>query len=142
MKNNLRPFHVAFPTTNLNATKEWYTNILNCTIGRSSNKWIDFNFYGHQIVAHLVEEISQENNLNIVDDKSIPPRHFGVILTLNQWKKLSNHLSLHNIDFIIKPYIRFSNETGEQYTFFIKDPSGNYLEFKAFENDANIFESD
>ena len=110
MKNNLRPFHVAFPTTNLNVTKEWYTNILGCTIGRSSNKWIDFNFYGHQIVAHLVEDVSQEINPNTVDSKSVPPRHFGVILTPSEWTELSHHLSLHNIDFIIKPYIRFSDQ--------------------------------
>ena len=142
MKNNLRPFHVAFPTTDLNVTKEWYTNILGCTIGRSSNKWIDFNFYGHQIVAHLVEDESQGININTVDSKSVPTRHFGVVLTPNQWKELSHHLSLHNIDFIIKPYIRFSGQEGEQYTFFIRDPSGNYLEFKAFDNDDDIFKSD
>ena len=142
MKNHIRPFHVAFPTTNLNETKEWYTNILRCTIGRTSDKWIDFNLYGHQIVAHLVEEISQEINPNKVDDKSIPPRHFGVILTPSQWEKMSDHLNSHNIDFIIKPYIRFSDQAGEQYTLFIKDTSGNYLEFKAFDNDDDIFKSD
>ena len=140
--NSLHPFHLAFPVKDIDETKEFFTKILGCKEGRRSKKWIDFNFYGHQIVAHLVKDVSQEINLNTVDSKSVSPRHFGVVLTPNQWKELSYHLSLHNIDFIIKPYIRFSGQVGEQYTFFIKDPSGNYLEFKAFENDDYIFKSD
>ena len=134
----MRPFHLAFPVKDLKQTEIWYTTILGCTVGRKSNKWIDFNFFGHQVVAHLV------NNINIietneVDDNNIPCRHFGVILTPKVWKELENHLKLKKINFEIEPHTRFKNKAGEQHTLFIKDPSGNHLEFKSFENDDDIF---
>ena len=136
---SLRPFHLAFPVTDLKITKKWYVDNLGCTIGRSSEEWIDFNLYGHQIVAHLVDSMPNNLEPNKVDKKYVPPMHFGVILTSNQWKKLVVKLNDKNIKYIIKPYTRFKGNAGEQHTLFIKDPCGNYLEFKAFENDRNIF---
>ena len=134
----MRPFHLAFPVNDLKQTEIWYTTILRCTVGRKTNKWIDFNFFGHQVVAHLVNHIDIIET-NEVDDDNIPCRHFGVILTPKVWKELKNHLKLKKINFEIEPHTRFKNKAGEQYTLFIKDPSGNHLEFKAFENDDDIF---
>ena len=128
---------------NLNETKLWYTKYLGCEIGRESSKWIDFNFYGHQISAHLISK--EKNNVittNIVDKKNIPVSHFGIILDWNQWQKLSLKLIELDLEFIIKPYIRFKDEIGEQATMFIKDPSDNFIEFKSFKNDQYIFASD
>ena len=138
----LRPFHLAFPIYDLNEAKIWYTKYLDCKIGRESSKWIDFNFYGHQISAHLVPK--KENNIitNDVDKKNIPVRHFGIILEWEQWQELSLKLIKLNIEFIVKPYLRFKGKIGEQATMFIKDPSDNYIEFKSFKNDNYIFASD
>tara|TARA_B100001250_G_scaffold410178_1_gene436084 strand:- start:924 stop:1349 length:426 start_codon:yes stop_codon:yes gene_type:complete len=135
----IRPFHLAFPIKNLKETELWYTKILGCIVGRQSDKWIDFNFFGHQIVGHLVKNIGQAQ-ANEVDNNNIPSRHFGIILKIEEWKKLVNHLESKNIKFEIKPHARFKDKTGEQHTMFIKDPSGNFLEFKAFKNDQNIFQ--
>ena len=136
----LRPFHLAFPVKNLNITKKWYTEILGCKIGRESNEWVDFNLYGHQIVAHKTKNIN-EDAINIVDENNIPVRHFGVILKIKEWESLVEKLEINKIKFLIKPYMRFKNKKGEQYTLFINDPSGNALEFKAFKNDNMIFDS-
>ena len=136
----IRPFHLAFPVKDLNVTKKWYAEILGCSIGRESNEWIDFNFYGHQIVAHLSNKNSSYLTNN-VDNKNVPIRHFGVILTVSQWKALTRKLKKLNVEFLIHPYKRFKNKKGEQYTLFIKDPSGNALEFKAFKNNYMIFEN-
>ena len=127
----IRPFHLAFPVRDLKETEIWYTTILGCTTGRKSDKWIDFNFFGHQVVAHLVDNIKNIQT-NEVDNNDIPSRHFGIILTLEKWKKLVDDLKTKKIDFQIKPHTRFKNKPGEQHTIFIKDPSGNFLEFKAF----------
>ena len=135
----IRPFHIAFPVLDLNKTKKWYTEILGCTIGRESNQWIDFNLFGHQIVAHLSKK-NLTNTTNDVEEHSVPIRHFGVILSINNWKEISEKLKNKNINFLIKPYTRFKGLKGEQYTLFIKDPSGNALEFKAFKDDSMIFE--
>ena len=139
MKDKIRPFHLAFPVYNIDITIEWYVNILHCSIGRQSRLWVDFDFFGHQIVGHLVKNIEQ-NQTNEVDDNDIPSRHFGIILTIEEWEKLSNQLKSKNIKFEIEPHTRFKNKSGEQYTMFIKDPSGNFLEFKAFEDDKYIFQ--
>ena len=138
MTGVLRPFHLAFPIKDILETKKWYTEILGCTVGRQSNRWIDFNLYGHQIVGHLVNDITHAQT-NEVDDNNIPSRHFGVILTPKEWHGLVRHLETKNIKFEIKPYTRFKDQAGEQYTMFIKDPSDNFLEFKAFNNDEHIF---
>ena len=108
-------------------------------MGRESNKWIDFNFYGHQIVAHYSPDDCKEYSANIVDGHKIPPRHFGVILSWVEWEQLCKHIRKMTIDFFIKPKVRFKGKIGEQGTFFIKDPSGNVLEFKCFKNDNEIF---
>ena len=140
MSNSLRPFHLAFPVLDIEETVLWYTKNLFCTIGRRDVKWVDFNFFGHQISAHLSNNISN-NNSNTVDEHEVPIRHFGIILSIAQWNNLANNLNKNKIKFIIKPYTRFKGEIGEQSTMFIKDPSGNALEFKAFKNDEMIFEN-
>ena len=139
MINKIRPFHLAFPVKDLEKAKKWYCNVLGCTVGRESSDWIDFNLFGHQVVAHL----SIDNNTfesNEVDGKNVPIRHFGVILKPREWKQLKISLEEKNIQFLIKPNTRFKGLKGEQHTLFILDPSGNALEFKSFENDSMIFE--
>ena len=137
--NTYKRFHLAFPVKNLNATKDFYKKILNCKIGRESESWVDFNLYGHQIVAHLASEECSYISSNKVDEDQIPCRHFGVILDWHEWKELFKKLDLLKINFLINPKVRFKNKSGEQGTFFIKDPSGNVLEFKTFKSDADVF---
>lgn len=137
--NTYKRFHLAFPVKNLNATKDFYKKILNCKIGRESESWVDFNLYGHQIVAHLAPEECSHVISNKVDEDQIPCSHFGVILDWHEWEELYKKLDLLKINFLINPKIRFKNKSGEQGTFFIKDPSGNVLEFKTFKNDADVF---
>lgn len=138
MKTSLRPFHLAIPVSNLQKSKNFYINILGCTIGRSSEKWIDLNFFKHQLVLHLSEKMISSNS-NEVDNKKIPIPHFGVILEWNQWQLLSKKIE-NKISFIIKPYIRFKGQIGEQATMFFLDPDNNALEFKSFKDDKMIFE--
>ncbi|MBK6265031.1 VOC family protein [Marivirga sp. S37H4] len=138
---NIRPFHVAFPVTSLSATRQFFEKVLECKIGRSSERWIDFDLYGHQLSAHLTEQPIQEPAANEVDGKQVPIKHFGVILEWDQWHQLAERLKKLDIDFVISPHIRFEGEVGEQATMFFLDPSGNALEFKAFKDDASIFES-
>ena len=137
MKTSLRPFHLAIPVSNLQKSKNFYINILGCTIGRSSDKWIDLNFFKHQLVLHLSEKMISSNS-NEVDNKKIPIPHFGVILEWNQWLLLSKKIE-NKISFIIKPYIRFKGQIGEQATMFFLDPDNNALEFKSFKDDKMIF---
>ena len=134
------PFHLAFPVANLAAVREFYCSVLKCEIGRESKQWIDFNFYGHQITAHLDEADESVFGRNQVDNKAVPARHFGVILDWNDWDKLLLHIKSHEIVFYIEPYTRFAGEAGEQRTFFIQDPSNNFIEFKCFRDKAQIFE--
>lgn len=134
----MRPFHLAFPVDNLERTREFYTKILGCKEGRSSDRWIDFDMYGHQVVAHLVDSVDSVET-NPVDGDDVPASHFGVILESEQWTKLSKNLRDSNIEFIIAPHIRFRGEPGEQSTMFFLDPCGNALEFKAFKSDEMIF---
>ena len=135
----LNPFHLAFPVYDIKKTKDWYIEILGCEIGRESKRWVDFNFFGHQISAHLTNVKNKKLSTNTVDQKNIPIRHFGIILDWNDWEKLSKKLTQKNIDFIVEPYIRFKGKPGEQATMFIKDPSNNVLEFKSFRDFDNIF---
>ena len=138
--STIQPFHVAFPVHDLNLAKEFYTKILECTIGRSSEDWIDFNLFGHQIVAHLNPEEAGQARSSYVDEKNVPVRHFGVVLEWNHWHEFSNQLKSKNVKFIIEPYIRFKGETGEQATMFLLDPSDNALEFKSFKDQSFLFE--
>lgn len=132
-------FHLAFPVRDLKEARTFYIDILGCTSGRESNLWIDYNFYGHQIVTHLSPEDCQPVHTNAVDGNQIPSRHFGVILPWAEWETLARRLESIKVSFLIKPKIRFKNKSGEQGTFFIQDPSGNVLEFKTFKTDEEIF---
>jgi len=136
---NIPRFHLAFPVHDLEKAKTFYTSTLGCPLGRESDNWIDFNLYGHQVVAHLSPKDCMNTKTNPVDGDSIPARHFGVILPWAEWEELCKILISQNIEFLIKPRIRFENVPGEQGTFFIQDPSGNALEFKSFKNDNDIF---
>jgi uncharacterized protein len=138
----MQPFHLAIPVNNLELLRSFYNNVLECTEGRSSKKWVDFNFFGHQLVIHQKEgfEVVEQPIFNNVDNKSIPVPHFGVVLEWNQWSELAEKLKIKNVQFIIEPYIRFRGEVGEQATMFFLDPENNALEFKAFKNIKNLFE--
>ncbi|MBL6902647.1 MAG: VOC family protein [SAR86 cluster bacterium] len=131
-------FHLAIPVLDLGAAKDFYINILGCSKGRSSAKWIDFNFYGHQLVCHEVKE-SINKNMNDVDGNNIPVPHFGIILDWREFHSLSTDLQSKNINFIIEPTIRFKGKVGEQAIMFLKDPSDNAIEFKSFKNNDEVF---
>ncbi len=133
------PFHLAFPVTDLEATRAFYTQQLGCTVGRTDQRWIDFDFFGHQITAHLIDQPLQDQPTNEVDGKKVPVQHFGAILHMDEWEELADRLRGANTEFIIEPYIRFKGEPGEQATMFLLDPSGNALEFKAFADQVRIF---
>ena len=136
MKN---PFHLAFPINDIEETKSFYKKHFNCEIGREDKRWVDFDFYGHQLSAHLRPEELKNTKKNSVDGKDVPVRHFGVILEWETWHQLSSKLKENNVDFIIDPYIRFKGEIGEQATMFFLDPSGNALEFKSFKDSSQVF---
>ena len=139
---NMQPFHLAFPVNDITEAKNWYTKVLGCSLGRESERWIDFNFFGHQISAHLDPSESFSSGTNDVDGDNIPVRHFGLILDWNEWQELSKKLISENIKFIVKPQIRFEGRVGEQATMFLSDPSGNVLEFKSFRDPNDIFRTD
>lgn len=135
--NNL--FHLAFPVHNLDAAREFYSGILECEEGRSSERWVDFNLYGHQIVTHLAENGAGVKAENHVDADHVPVPHFGIILPMDEWKALADKLKTKGVKFVIEPKIRFAGEVGEQATMFFLDPSGNALEFKAFNDFSQVF---
>jgi extradiol dioxygenase family protein len=135
----LRPFHLAFPVADLAAARAFYGDLLGCPEGRSSPEWVDFNFYGHQIVAHLAPSETGDSSVNAVDGHGVPVRHFGVVLTMEAWREAADRLTAAGVDFVIKPYIRFKGEPGEQATMFFKDPSGNAVEMKAFADLGSLF---
>lgn len=135
----LTPFHLAIPVHNLELCRNFYTNILNFEEGRSSDHWVDYNFFGHQLVIHLKESFKDEAITNAVDGKTVPVPHFGVVLPWYTFQNFSELLKSKNIKFIIEPYIRFEGLVGEQATMFFKDPSGNALEFKAFKDMSQLF---
>lgn len=132
-------FHLAFPVRDLAEARAFYGGLLGCAEGRSSPEWVDFDFHGHQIVAHLSASAAESNATNPVDGEDVPVRHFGVILDLPAWKALADRLEAAGTTFIIPPQIRFQGQPGEQATLFFLDPSGNALEFKAFADDAMVF---
>ena len=135
----LPPFHLAFPVHDLAVARQFYGELLGCAEGRSSSEWVDFNFYGHQIVAHLAPEECGHRQTSAVDGHNVPVRHFGAILSLPQWDALAAKLKAAGTKFVIEPYVRFKGEPGEQATMFFLDPSGNAIEFKAFASLENLF---
>ncbi|HEY2070940.1 MAG TPA: VOC family protein [Rhizomicrobium sp.] len=132
-------FHLAFPVRDLAEARAFYGNLLGCREGRSADEWVDFDFFGHQIVAHLSPSETGHKAHNFVDGDAVPVRHFGVILEMAEWRGLAQKLKENKVKFLIDPDIRFEGQPGEQATFFVTDPSGNALEFKAFADDAMVF---
>ena len=135
----LRPFHLAFPVHDLAAARDFYGRVMGCAEGRSSDHWIDFDFYGHQIVAHLDPAARAVAVENAVDGHDVPVPHFGIVLTMADWRALADRLAQAGVTFGIAPHIRFAGRPGEQATMFFRDPSGNALEFKAFADDSMLF---
>ena len=136
-------FHLAFAVTDLEATRSFYVETLGCVVGRTDTRWIDFDFRGHQITAHLVESsAAAETPTNQVDGKRVPVRHFGLILPWPQWHQLAKRLRANGCEFLIEPHIRFVGGPGEQATLFLLDPSGNGLEFKSFRDSKSVFATD
>lgn len=133
------PFHLAFPVHDLAAARRFYGDVLGCREGRSSDAWVDFDLYGHQIVAHLAPGAPRVARHNVVDGHDVPIPHFGVILTLAQWQALAERVRRAGVRFVIEPSTRFKGQPGEQATMFFMDPSGNALEFKAFADPTQVF---
>lgn len=132
-------FHLAFPVHDLDAARAFYGGVLECAEGRSSECWIDFNLYGHQIVTHLAPESSGITTKNDVDADHVPIPHFGIVLPVDEWRELADKLVAKGVHFVIEPKIRFAGEIGEQATMFFLDPSGNALEFKGFRDFSLVF---
>jgi extradiol dioxygenase family protein len=135
----LSPFHLAFPVHDLTLARRFYGETLGCPEGRSSEEWVDFNFYGHQIVAHLAPGETGATQRNAVDGHGVPVRHFGIVLPMADWEALAGRLKARGTEFVIEPYIRFKGEPGEQATMFFLDPSGNAIEVKAFADISGLF---
>ena len=135
----IQPFHLAIPVKNLELCRTFYRDIIQCIEGRSDTHWVDFNFFGHQLVIHQKDDFTPQQISNPVDGHDVPVPHFGVVLSMNDWKKLSERLKKNGTKFIIEPTIRFKGKPGEQATLFFKDPEGNALEFKAFKDVRQLF---
>ena len=135
----LRPFHLAIPVSNLPEAEAFYCGILGCSKGRTSERWTDLNFFGHQVVLHLVDDDESAAATNPVDGDSVPVRHFGVVLDMPEWRRLADTLREGDREFLIEPRVRFQGEVGEQATMFLLDPSGNALEFKSFADPDQLF---
>ncbi len=133
------PFHLAFPVRDIEEARQFYVGVLGCGEGRSAPDWVDFDFYGHQVVAHLAPNECGHTQTSAVDEHQVPVRHFGAVLSIPQWEALADKLRRAGTQFIIEPYIRFKGEVGEQATMFFLDPSGNAIEFKAFRNMESLF---
>lgn len=136
---SLPPFHLAFPVDDLASARSFYGELLGCAEGRSAKEWVDFELYGHQIVAHVAPDVLKRRSTNSVDGEKVPVPHFGLVLQMDEWKSLAKRLSEAGVEFLIPPTIRFEGQPGEQATMFFLDPSGNALEFKAMANPANLF---
>jgi extradiol dioxygenase family protein len=136
---NRPPFHLAFPVDDLASARRFYGELLGCPEGRSAEEWVDFELYGHQIVAHVAPDSLKRRSTNDVDGEAVPVPHFGVVLPMDEWKDLAERLDEAGVDFVIRPTIRFAGQRGEQATMFFLDPSGNALEFKAMANPADLF---
>jgi len=136
---SLNPFHLAFPVDDLDAARRFYGDLLGCPEGRSADQWVDFNLYGHQIVAHLAPGAPGRKSSNAVDGHDVPVPHFGVVLPLDEWRQLAERLVEADMDFVIAPTVRFKDTPGEQATMFLLDPAGNALEFKAMSDASKLF---
>jgi uncharacterized protein len=132
-------FHLAFPVLALEPTRAFYGDVLGCPVGRRAERWIDFDFFGHQISAHVAPDELADVASNEVDGKAVPVRHFGAILAWDDWETLGQRLHAHGATFVIEPYVRFQGQVGEQGTMFVRDPSGNCLEFKSFRDMSQVF---
>lgn len=139
MEQKLSPFHIAIPVHNLEECRSFYKDILGCEEGRSSDHWVDFNFFGHQLVIHYKEKSEESAHTNAVDGKNVPVPHYGVVLGWETFESFSKQLSSKGVSFVIEPYIRFEGQVGEQATMFFLDPAGNALEFKAFKDMGQLF---
>ena len=135
----IQPFHLAIPVKNLEVCRTFYRDIIQCVEGRSDTHWVDFNFFGHQLVIHQKDDFIPQQISNPVDGHEVPVPHFGVVLSMDDWEKLSQRLIKNGTEFIIEPTIRFKGKPGEQATLFFKDPEGNALEFKAFKDIGQLF---
>ena len=136
---NLPPFHLAFAVDDLDAVRAFYGGLLGCREGRSADEWVDFDLYGHQIVAHLAPEQVRRRSTNEVDGEHVPVPHFGIVLSMGAWKALAERLQSADVEFVIPPTVRFAGQPGEQATMFLLDPAGNALEFKAMADPAKLF---
>ena len=136
---SLPPFHLAFPVDDLAAARRFYGELLGCPEGRSAEEWVDFDLYGHQIVAHLAPESAPRRATNEVDGEHVPVPHFGLVLAMRDWKGLAAKLQEAGVEFVIEPTVRFAGQPGEQATMFLLDPAGNALEFKAMADPAKLF---
>ncbi|MEO7634397.1 MAG: VOC family protein [Sphingomicrobium sp.] len=136
---SLPPFHLAFPVDDLAAARRFYGDLLGCREGRSADRWIDFDLYGHQLVAHLAPEAARARATNPVDGDDVPVPHFGVVLAMDAWRALAARLEAAGTEFVIAPGVRFAGEPGEQATMFLLDPAGNALEFKAMADPEKLF---
>jgi len=139
MSKNIQPFHLAFPVRDLEEARRFYVDLIGCGVGREDATWVDFDFFGHQVVAHAVESDEWAAPKSPVDGHQVPSRHFGVVLEWDDWHGLADRLKAAKVEFLIDPYIRFKGEPGEQATLFFRDPSGNALEFKSFRNPDRLF---
>ena len=141
--NAIAPFHLAFPVSDLKQTRDFYGRMLGCPEGRSSDEWIDFDLFGHQLVAHLAPASktgsAANDHHNPVDGHEVPVPHFGVVLDWDHFHALAERLTQRGMQFVIEPYIRFAGQVGEQATMFFRDPSGNALEFKSFRDRSQLF---
>lgn len=136
------PFHLAFPVDDLGAARRFYGELLGCPEGRSAAHWVDFDLYGHQIVAHLSPAAPHVRSTNAVDGEDVPVPHFGIVLPMGEWKALAGRLKEADVEFVIEPTIRFEGQAGEQATMFFHDPAGNALEFKAMADPTKLFARD
>lgn len=132
-------FHLAFPVDDLAKARAFYGGVLGCPEGRSSAEWVDFDFFGHQIVAHVAPDEVGHRHTSPVDGEDVPVRHFGAILSMSEWQRMADRLRAAGVAFLIEPQVRFKGEPGEQATMFFLDPCGNALEFKAFEDMSRVF---
>jgi len=139
---SIPPFHLAFPVDDLSAARSFYGGLLGCPEGRSAEDWVDFNLYGHQIVAHMAPEAVRSRASNSVDGDDVPVPHFGIVLSIDEWKALAERLVEADTKFVIPPTVRFEGQPGEQATMFFMDPAGNALEFKAMSKPENLFAKD